>query len=298
MVRTRSARSDTPVGPGAGPHVALRLLQVAVAVQFIGAAWFFEIANSSTNGYVLLELGWSPESAGALDRIQSALLLVLAGLALARPHARALVAGTALFAVEGLAQGLGDERFSHLAPFAAAIRVVAPLVLVLLARGARDGGGGRARARSATLLRVAIAAAFVVHGIEAWQRHPAFVDLILACDLRLRALGLGTGLDEAAARSALGAIAIHDVAVAALLVTTRWRALAAWAGVWAGAAALARVVQGGGALWFEAAIRTAHGLAPLALALLWPRRAAPRAEFRTAPRPQEPPSTPEPRPSR
>lgn len=245
-------------------RAALVALQIGVAVQCIGAAWKLTLTNSSLNSFALMELGWSADSAANVDHLQSLVLATGAVFALARPKSLVLLLPTLLFAIEAAAHGFGHERFSHLAPFAATVRVVAPFALVLLARDAIRA--------AAPLLRVAVAIVFVAHGIEAWERHPAFVDLLLAFDFTLRDLGLSVGLDEAAARQVLVAIAVHDVILAGLLVALPWRAVAFWMAIWAGAAALARVVQGGWVLWFEAALRASHATAPLALAFLFAAR--------------------------
>jgi len=250
-------------------RAAVAVLKVGVAAQCIGAAWKFTLTDSSLDSFALMELGWSAGAAAGVDRVQVLLLATSAVVALTRPRSLLLLVPALLFAIEAAAHGAGHERFSDLAPFAAAIRVAAPIALVLLARPT-------ARVAAERTLRVAIAVAFVAHGLEAWARHPAFVDLLLAFELRLRALGLGIGLDERAARDLLIVIAVHDFVLAALLVARRWRAVASWMAIWGGCAALARVVQGGGVLWFEAALRACHAAAPLAVAILFARGRAER----------------------
>lgn len=256
---------------------AVLALKVGVALQCLGAAWKFTLTNSSLNSFALIELGWTPEDAANVDRLQVVLLAASAALALVRPRSLLLLLPTLLFAIEAAAHGVGHERFSHLAPYTAAIRVAAPLALILLARDSTRATAG------SWLLRVAVATAFVGHGIEAAERHPAFVDLLLAFDFRLRDLGLGVGLDETGARAALLVIAVHDLVLAALLLVRRWRAVALWMAIWGGCAALARVVQGGWVLWFEAALRATHAAAPLAVAFLFAARRA-RATEREDPR--------------
>lgn len=237
------------------------MLRIAVALQCLGAAWWFEHGSSALESYALIELGWNVEAAGWVDRVQSVALLVGAAVTLFRPRRAPLVAVALLFAAEALFHGLGDERFSRFAPFAAGIRIAAPCALALLTppRPLPD-------AAALWVLKAGIATAFVAHGLEAWFRNPAFVDLVLAFDLRLG--DWGPGLRESDARAILVAIAAHDWVLPAALLVTRWRWVPLWMGIWGGAAALARIVQGGWDLWPEALLRTSHGLAPFAVVAL------------------------------
>ncbi|QDU83796.1 hypothetical protein Pla163_08970 [Planctomycetes bacterium Pla163] len=251
----------TGVVPARAKGAAEWMLRFAVALQCVGAAWWFEHGSSALESFALIDLGWDVDAAGWLDRIQSIALLAGAVVALARPRRVPLLAVALLFATEAVFHGLGDERLSHVAPYAAGMRVAAPFALALLAPS-------RPQTNDAPLwvLKVGIAAAFVAHGVEAWLRNPAFIDLVLAFDMRLG--GFGFGLHESDARAILVAIAVHDWILPVALLATRWRWVPVWMGIWGGAAALARVVQGGLDLWPEAVVRASHGLAPFAVAAL------------------------------
>jgi hypothetical protein len=254
---------STGTVPARANGAAQWMLRLAVALQCFGAAWWFEHGSSALESYAVVELGWDVDRAGWLDRAQSIALLVGAVVALARPRRAPIMAVALLFAVEAVFHGLGDERLSHFAPYAAAMRVAGPLALALLAPP-------RPLANDVPLwvLKIGIATAFVAHGAEAWLRNPAFIDLVLAFDLRLGELGLDLGLRESDARAILHAIAVHDWILPVALLTTRWRWVPVWMGIWGGSAALARVVQGGLDLWAEAVLRASHGLVPFAVALL------------------------------
>lgn len=146
-------------------------------------------------------------------------------------------------------------------PAAKAMRVFAPLGLILLLAGAMH--------RAKALLIVSAAATFAAHGLEALWHRAAFVDLIHSACTRI---GLET-LPDDRVRTILDAIGVVDLAVAAALLIT-WRlpsalathrVLLLWMALWGGVTAASRVVRTGSDGLSDTLTRAPHALVPLAL---------------------------------
>jgi hypothetical protein len=145
------------------------------------------------------------------------------------------------------------------------VRWLGPLAIWLLLRE-------RSVALGEWLLRIAVAATFVGHGLEALDHHAKFIDYIYSAgDL------LGQAHDEQLARRLLTGIGLLDLVVATALLAVRLPAVALWMACWGLLTACARMVHLGASGWPETAIRATNAGLPLALMLMWRHRARPES---------------------
>jgi hypothetical protein len=248
-------------------RAAAECLRASTALLCLGTALHSLRYEGPVFTWLFMARGWSEEAALRMEHGAAWLLLAAAPLVLLRRGWPALLLVSLWMAARAAAQAADEVWHPELIPFDLGARILAPLSLVLLTALPTDGTipHGRFRA-SLGLLRVAVAATFAGHGVEALLRKPEFIDLILASGRRLG----GLAIPEAAAREALGAIGTLDLLVAgALLVPLRFRCVAAWAAFWGLLTASSRVVQMG---WWnapEALVRVIHAGAPLALLVAW-----------------------------
>ncbi|HIG10276.1 MAG: hypothetical protein ABGY71_03940 [bacterium] len=256
-------------GTDRGARTATGLLRLAMAVALGGAAWTTATRYSHLNG-LLYQRGYLDLEAVTHMDGGAAMLLALVGLAtLARRLPWGLFYAVLWFALEAVALTLdGGAALSNWTVAAHAVRILTPLALFFLIRG---------RVLWAEfLLRAALAATFVAHGIEALSEVPAFLDLLL-----LSARRLGWSLTESGAGALLMAIGTVDIALALLLCAGRLRAVSAYMAFWGAATLVARMSAGGLVHWPEAVERIHHVAAPAALFILWSARA--RVPGKTSP---------------
>ncbi len=255
------------------------LLRVTVAGAALAAAWSAWLQPTPLNGLLFMEFGLDERLAHGLDQLAAGALALAAFGVFAGFRASGAVGGLFVglwFAAQALASAaVGGELFSHLAPLAHAARWGAPLALCLWCLGWWRTSGW--------LLRLVVALTFAVHGWEAMQHSPAFMDLIFLTELRLQdtfGLALGGGFGQEGVEAMLTAIGIFDLVLAGLVLFVRWPAVAVYMAFWGALTALARPAAGGLDWLPEAGLRLAHVGAPLALALLWSglRRSTPPAE--------------------
>jgi hypothetical protein len=252
-------------GPEGGRGYAIWLLGVAVVITCAGmtaATWRGD--GTSINAFLFLELGWSHESAGRYERLAMVIVLLLSVCGMIRPRWVLLIPVAVYVFLESLAGWhQGGYAFSEWTPLARGPTYLAPVVLVLLAGGrARTGQDGHwRRVVAAWLMRLGMASVFLAHGIEAFQLHPRFIDLILTSSLSL------TGLrwSESDASSFLRVIGVLDIALAISLVIRPWRVVLAWMAFWAGLAAASRMTAHGWGAYPEFLVRATYVLIPLAL---------------------------------
>lgn len=214
--------------------------------------------------WLWFEHGWSEAAALRLEHAAAYGLLAATPLLAWRkawPVAAAIAGWLLLVIVATTAVG---TWYPWLTPGAHATRYLAPLALVALSLQP-------ARVRPAEwLLRVAAAATFACHGVEALLAHAQFVDYVITGGNRV-----GVEVAEGTARGVLLAVGLVDIgAAAAVLIPKRLRAVAAWMAVWGLATAGMRVVSLGWGNWPEVLIRVANGLVPLTLLMLWRRDAS------------------------
>lgn len=145
------------------------------------------------------------------------------------------------------------------------LRMAAPLALIIL-----DPWWSRAGRRwrlgvSGALLRLATAATFCAHAIEAGQHSGQFVDMLIEF-----AGMFGLDLTERGAEQLLTAIALQDFGLAGLCLVCRSRVIIGWAAAWGLLTALSRLfVDGIGNGLHETLTRLPHAGGPLALLLIW-----------------------------
>ena len=159
------------------------------------------------------------------------------------------------------------------------LRLANPLVLLLMTWRLADRAAGQAEQSAGEpffsgalcewILRIATAVTFAVHGCKAWLAAPTFVTMVIASCENL----LGTWPEQSLVEPILRVICVADVAVAILVLVTRWPRVAAYAALWGLVTALARMTSSTMG-WPEALLRAAHIGGPLALYLQWRTAAA------------------------
>ena len=254
----------------------LWILQITVALQCLGNwRWLTQIQETPLLHWLLDPadlggLGWSESTALAVQQTVGWLVLLAGGLVLWRPLPVVLGALT-LFqlliavAMWQIAEGYALQSqwippsFLTLFPLATqAGRIAAPLGLMLLTASRTQGG--------LTLLRWAIAVVFLAHGLEAWQRNPIFLDLLISSSQQL----LGLSLSQSVAEQALTAIGSIDLLLAVACVCLRSSTVLWWMVLWGAVTAFSRIAAYGWALsWHETFTRISHIGIPLAVALGW-----------------------------
>ncbi|MCB9915935.1 MAG: hypothetical protein H6828_12465 [Planctomycetes bacterium] len=239
---------------------ARRALRFGLAGAALAYAWAAWTHDSALNELAVLELGASEAVARGVDR-GAAVVLVVAAVGAWFERGRVAWGLAALWMLlQAVAEArLGGAPLVEWEPAAHAARWLAPFALVALV-------GGRVR-RAELLLRVGAAATFAVHGVQALVGVPRFVDLVL-----LSARRVALAPSEVAVERALVVVGLLDLAAAALVVTTRRRAVAGYMALWGAVTLLARVTAGGWVQWPAAGVRLEHAAAPLALLLLWSPR--------------------------
>jgi hypothetical protein len=256
-------------------RAAESVLRLCVAVTALTAAWAAWERPTVVNGLLFFDLGLDEGLARAVDRGAAGALALGGLLVLLRPWRwPAALVLLWLVALASSTSLRSDGAFSGVALPAHATRYGAPLALLLL--------GLASEAPAAWCLRASAALTFVTHGYEALVHNPHFLDLIL-----LSARRVGARVSEAEARLALDLIGWAALAVAGLLLVTRWRAVALYMAAWGALTAASRVTALGPGAWTEVGLRAANALVPLALALGWRPDAHPAA---TTPPPHPAPS--------
>lgn len=232
-------------------------LAAAAAVACVGTAVRQLLYGGPVFSWLYFEADWTEFWALRIERGASFALLALAPLLFwPRARAAAALASAWLFAVALCTTALA-ARHEVLQLPAQATRWLAPLALVLPLA---------ARLPAQWLLRVAAAAVFAAHGVEALLGEPLFVDYLLG-------LPAGSTLGQKWAEALLRLIGGVDLlAAACILLPKPIRLCAAWMALWGLATATLRVVFGGWGAWPETTVRLANGLVPLALWLLWSPR--------------------------
>jgi hypothetical protein len=144
-----------------------------------------------------------------------------------------------------------------------AVRFVAPAGLLLLIWGVKFSSQ-QLIAFAIWLLAIGAAATFVVHGYKALKLHGPFIDLILLSDMRYFHLELTQSTTE----RWLLIIGWLDIAMAIILLATRWPIAALYMAAWGLITALSRMTAFGQMGWPETVIRSANWGVPLAIFLI------------------------------
>ena len=147
-----------------------------------------------------------------------------------------------------------------------AVRYVAPAALAVWMARVATNPGGLLEGKWARSIEVAAAATFAGHGFNAIMGSPGHVELIQGTAANLLQLEVTVGT----AKQWLRGIGVMDIVLATLLVTTKWRWVAAWMAVWGLVTAFSRLTAFGvGEGWDLALVRLPNGGVPLALWCLW-----------------------------
>lgn len=265
-------------------RVAVGVLGVGVAATMVGmTVAVYRGDGSSINAFLFLDLGLSHQDAARIERLALVVVTLAAVIGAVWPRWFLLVPVSAYLLLEAVAgYHVRGYAFSELTPAAHALRYLAPLALVLLARGnaieaasseavaSEDAGRAMAPRPSAShvagawLLRVGLAVLFLSHGYEAWQLHPEFIDLVITTAHNR----LGVRIEEATASMALRAIGAVDMVVAVLLLIRPWRTVLAWMMFWGLVTAVSRMTSYGWGAHTDVLLRFTHFTAPLALLLM------------------------------
>jgi hypothetical protein len=265
----------TAVAPAADPALRLSVwtLRTAVALDCLGIA-----AAARATELSLVSLLSSPPAAGGLGWSEPLALGVERGAAIALLCLAPLVFVRRLWPVLGaiaiwqLILALAATRM-EIAPFAEwsllarAVRIFAPVSLLLLSAPAAEAQAAKRHERAALwLLRAAAAVTFVAYGWQALRLNSQFVDYLVAAVARC-----GFIFSLSAAEALLRVIGAVDIVLAILLLTRDWQNVALAMALWGAVTALAPVILSGPSAYPEVLSRATNCGVPLAIALYWSR---------------------------
>jgi uncharacterized membrane protein YphA (DoxX/SURF4 family) len=144
-------------------------------------------------------------------------------------------------------------------------RIALPIALLVLTPLSRTSDvSQRSTSVAMWILRIATCLTFVAHGLKSINLHGEFTNYIISA-----ADQVSWALSQETAEVMLRVIGGLDLVVAALIVVTRWRAVAYYMAAWALIAAFARVVHAGWGSYFEVLIRSGNYCAPFVVGLYW-----------------------------
>ena len=152
-----------------------------------------------------------------------------------------------------------------LKPFSHSARYLIPFALLLLPKS---------MSAAVWLMRVAAAATFFGHGIQALARSPHFIELIQSSGEQL----LRLSISPAVAGKMLLVIGTIDLALAIAIVLARWRFVSGYMSAWGVLTAVSRTAHFGLTGIHETLMRAPNAGAPLALFLLWHLRHATKGQ--------------------
>ena len=258
------------------------VLRVSVALLALGlAAAILPIFNmfgdtSQLNSLLVIDNGANEELAATVDQIAAVVLLVTAAGILITRHAWWLLPLIPVWLLVNAAYQIRHTVWHpELILPSSALRVLAPVALLILVSRGSAAITRRRAAMVEWLLRLSIAATFAGHGLEALFQRGHFVDLIvMSADNTL-----GWRIAEPDARTLLAIVGSVDMLVALLiLVPTRQRLLVIWLAFWGLLTAASRIThQGNFTHLDDTLVRLVHGGAPLALLVWWSTHVAPRS---------------------
>ena len=258
------------------PHAALWCLRICLAIQCFGVGASALGPGTAINSLLFGEqhLGGfdlSERSALLIDQAGGAVLLIAGVCILLRPCWPVLIPVAIWQLLIALASvHVGGKAMSQFGLMGQSLLYVAPLALMLLAaplgKSNRPPQLSTIRVNSAIwMLRLAAAAVFTTHGVEAILVHPVFVDYLIGAADKLLTLQI----TQATAETSLRVIGLIDIALAVLILVDRWWPIAAYMAFWGIVTALSRVVCSGWGNWPESAMRSCNGGVPLAIAVYW-----------------------------
>ena len=155
-------------------------------------------------------------------------------------------------------------------PATHALRFATPLALLVILNSYISSEGHISSERIVPagilqILRVAIAATFVGHGVQAIFLDPQYVTLLVASMSNL----VGWSMSQLLAERTLCCIGVIDLLLASLILTARWRWIAIYMAAWGGFTALSRMTAGGWTMWPEVVLRASHFAGPLVVLAYW-----------------------------
>jgi len=239
------------------------ILAIALLGQTLGGAIKALRRSTSLNTTLFLNADWDESLAQAVDEGTALLALAAAVSMLWRPtRLAAAIIGVHVALIAASSWVQGASYFEGLTIPAYGMRMGTPWVFLLILA---------ARPKAAEVLaRIACAATFAAHGIEAWKGQPNFVDLLLTFGHNL----FGVWWPQSTLLGVLKVIGAVDLACAAAILfvpskLTLARGLALYMGFWGGITAISRIVQFGLpgvdlTLW-----RSTHAGLAIALFFIW-----------------------------
>jgi len=234
-------------------------LRLAILLFAVGLARaLFTRVGTSLGNLALME--WNVAHADILfaEKLGAVLILAAAVSIVIRPTLVALLLVAAPVFVEACAGvRAGGFPFYELTPYANAMRYLTPLALIPLLFRSRP----LAATLSAWILRLGLATIFLIHGYEAWQLHPQFIDYIIGSGRKLGEIEIS----ESTASRLLRWIAVVDLVAAVLVLVSCSRWLLAWLCFWGLVTALSRPLSAGLQSYPEVLLRASHFLGPVAL---------------------------------
>ena len=272
------------------PHALLWCFRIVVALPCFGVAGRYVLSSieseSDVYGFLFFDRGF-PETlaqgiddAGAYGCLISGVILIANGIWLTiqsgrKPNQQLMKTSNALDSIAlifvaswtiilAIAHSVRGEVFAELALGELAVRFVTPIAMLFYLRGF-ERSSRRMTTVATWLLIAATATTFGVHGYKALKLFGPFTDLILLSDNRV----FQFELEQATAESILTMIGWADIAIAALLILTRWRLVAAYMLIWGIITAASRMTAFGSMAWAETLIRSTNWGSPLILLLIF-----------------------------
>lgn len=266
-------------------------LRIGVCLQALGLArWWIGYDETPLFEWLWVGeegggLGWSEAAAVGLQKQLGWVALACGLLSVVRPSLiltgpLVILEGLTIYAMLQTNYGYSLER-NWVAPHverwfplgAHAARVAAPLGLILIdpfwgfwRKGKNSSPRSSRTYMGMQLIRIAIAATFAIHGMEALQLKGTFIDLPIGTSQRW----LGWEMTQAVAEQILTVIGYVDLAVAGACLMVHSRLICSWLAFWGFATALSRITAAGFENhWHETLWRASHCCVPLTLALYW-----------------------------
>lgn len=197
------------------------------------------------SSFLFMHGNWSDANALIAEKVLSICLFLYAILCLLYPGRVSAFPLFVFFLLDSiLGIWIGGAWFSEWQLLAHMGRTVVPMAFHLSNRG---------NVKLALIwMRWGLTFTFFVHGIEAWQSHPNFIDYIIGFSRR--------SLSEAEVKIVLKSIAVIDVIAAIGLFYKLQKPAIIWMLIWGFLTALIRVWEGGWIMYPEMFVRLPHAL--------------------------------------
>lgn len=246
------------------PKIIEWILRLAVFGQCAGMA-VQATSGSPFGSMMFMDWGWSHETSVRIEYVFAGLLIALGLATLVRVNRYILafiVFYTILIACAAYDQG--GEHFSQWTIPAHAMRIAAPLALLILPVTQAGSVEGNRWTPVLWVILLGTASTFFTHGIQAFLLHPRFVDYIIGAASNLLDVQIGQALAE----SLLRVIGVVDMTAALLLLILRSPIVAGWMAFWGFISAAVRLAELGFGVYGELLIRFSHFCLPAVFILL------------------------------